>query len=129
MLAFRCIITSILITVFALVLLKDQRELVNKCNETMEEYFNADNIIDKFLTDGVPKDFDESSLRFMLTFMAIYGGTIAMINYHIAIVVSIYRMLITIAYMLAIMYFVRSIMSWVRGYKEYKTEREILQVI
>ncbi len=129
MLAFKYIVVSIVLMVFALTLLKEQHTISNKYTETMEQYFNVDKVVDNILSDGVPADFDEVMLRMLLSFMAVYGGSIALIYHKVCIVLSIYRIFTICAYTTAAIYFMSSISAWVRGYNEYKIEREILQVI
>lgn len=129
MLAFQYIIKSIVITVFALTLLKGQYRITAEYLRSTEQVYSVDEIIDNLLADGIPQDFNEASLRSVLWFVATYEEVIALGYCYNMLVISAYKLLTIIVYVIATANFICSLIMWARGCKEYKTEREILQVI
>lgn len=129
MLAFRYIIKSIVITAFALSLLKGQYRVTAEYTRSTEQVYSIDEIIDNLLTDGIPQDFDEVSLRSVLRFVAAYEEVITLGYCYNMLVISAYKSLTIIVYVIATANFICSLIMWARGCKEYKIEREILQVI
>ncbi len=129
MLAFKYIIKSIVIAVFALSLLKGQYRTIAEYTKSTEQMYSVDEIIDNLLTDSIPQDFNESSLRSVLRFVATYEEVVTLEYCYNMLVISAYKALTIIVYVIAIANFIYSLIMWARGCKEYKTEREILQVI